>query len=89
MAYGDYDGPNKPGKGKEGGSCNRTRCQISPADWFNHGSRSWYCADCRRDIEFDPVNSRDWQANFLPVVGHPMFETREIMDERKGVSDGS
>lgn len=24
MAYGDYNGPNKPDKGQEGGSCNRT-----------------------------------------------------------------
>jgi hypothetical protein len=47
MAYGDYDGPNKPDKGKEGGSCNRTRCQAAPALHYNHGSNSWYCRDCR------------------------------------------
>lgn len=82
MAYGDYNGPNKADKGDEGGSCNRTRCQCSPARWFNHGSRSWYCDDCRRDIEFDPVNSRDWERNFKPRLGHPMFETREMMVER-------
>lgn len=83
MAYGDYDGPNKPDKGKESGSCNRTRCQASPADWFNHGSRSWYCADCRRDIEFDSFNKREWDLNFRPTYGHPMFETREMMSARQ------
>lgn len=84
MAYGYYDGPNKPDKGKEDGSCNRTRCQASPAIWWNHGSYSWYCADCRRDIEFDEFNMRDWERNFKPRLKHPMFETRQMMDERKG-----
>ena len=79
MAYGDYDGPNKPDKGKEGGSCNRTRCQCTPARWYNHGSFSWYCDDCARDI---------WRANcgtFERDTGlkHPMFETREMIDARK------
>lgn len=82
MSYGDYDGPDKPDKGKEGGSCNRGRCQAPNAIWFNHGSRSWYCADCRRDIEFDPMNKREWEVNWLPTCGHPMFETREMMTAR-------
>ena len=31
MAYGDYDGPNKPNKGVEGGACNRgRRAGIAP-----------------------------------------------------------
>lgn len=84
MAYGDYDGPNKPDKGKEGGSCNRTRCQASPADWFNHGSSSWYCLECRLDIQFDYINHRDWRANFQPKLGHAMFETREMISAREG-----
>jgi hypothetical protein len=84
MAYGDYDGPNKPGKGKEGGSCNRTRCQCAPANHYNHGSLSWYCADCARDIGQDSFNLRDWNANWRPRLGHPMFETRAEMDARGG-----
>lgn len=84
MSFGDYNGPDKPDKGLEGGSCNRTRCQASPARWFNHGSRHWYCEDCRRDIENDPVNKRDWAANFRPLVDHSMFETREMMEKRQG-----
>lgn len=85
MAYGDlpYDAPAKPNKGKEGGACNRQRCQAEPANWWNHGSYSWYCDDCRIAIEFDPVNSRGWQANHFPQCGHPMFETREMMNARE------
>lgn len=82
MAYGDYDGPDKPNKGHEGGACNRQRCQAEPAIWFNHGSNSWYCEDCKRDIGEDPVNKRDWEANFQPKLGHPMFETRDMMNNR-------
>lgn len=79
MSYGDYNGPDKDDKGKEGGSCNRRRCQAAPALWYNHGSYSWYCKDCARDI---------WQANagtFHRDMGvtHPMFETREQITERE------
>ncbi|QIG77028.1 hypothetical protein EVB32_040 [Rhizobium phage RHph_TM39] len=79
MAYGDYNGPNKPDKGQENGSCNRTRCQCSPAVWYNHGSYSWYCVECKNDI---------WNANKhtfhidMPHCKHPMFETREMMNSR-------
>jgi hypothetical protein len=86
MAYGDYDGPNKPNKGHEGGACNRTRCQCEPANWWNHGSYSWYCDDCREQIEFDLLNSVAWQRNFFPRLGHPMFETREMMNSRDSTS---
>lgn len=82
MAYGEYDGPNKPDKGHEGGSCNRTRCQDSPADWYNHGSHKWYCESCRRDIEFDRVNLVGWKQDF-GYLGHPMFETRTMIDARE------
>lgn len=83
MAYGDYNGPNKPDKGQEGGSYNRTRCQAAPALHYNHGSYSWYCAHCASDIGQDPMNLRDWRLKFEPRLGHPMFETREQMDARK------
>jgi hypothetical protein len=88
MAYGDYNGPDKPDKGHEGGSCNRQRCQASPADWYNHGSYSWYCRDCRDSIQFDVVNLRGWQRDWQPKCGHEQFETREMMDERKAKVDG-
>ena len=84
MPYGAYNGPNKPNKGLEGGACNRTLCQDGPALWYNHGSHSWYCARCRRDIQYDSFNLQDWQRNWEPIYGHPMFETREMMNAREG-----
>lgn len=83
MAYGDYDGPNKPDKAEEGGSCNRTRCQCSPALWLNHANSKWYCRECARDIGMDAFNYRDWKTNYEPKYGHPMFETREMIDARE------
>lgn len=84
MAYGDYNGPDKPDKGKENGSCARTLCQCSPSRWYNHGSFKWYCDDCRRDIQFDVFNLRDWEKNWQPRLGHPMFETRAMISTREG-----
>lgn len=84
MAYGDYDGPNKRDKGMEGGSCNRTRCQAPHAIWYNHGSFSWYCDDCKTDIGDDPINKMDWLLRYQPKLGHPMFETREMIEARGG-----
>ena len=78
MAYGDYDGPDKPDKGHEGGSCNRRRCQAAPALWYNHGSFSWYCKDCARDIGF--ANRHTFERD--TGLTHGMFETREQMNER-------
>lgn len=84
MSYGDYYGHDKPNKGKEGGACNRARCQAEPALWFNHGSYSWYCAECRHEIETDGFNRREWlKIQRMEGIDHPMFETREMMDARK------
>ena len=80
MAYGDYDGPDKPNKGEEGGACNRQRCQAEPALWHNWGTSRWYCADCAHDIGQDSFNLRDWKANYEPRLGHPMFRTRAMID---------
>lgn len=79
MAYGDYSGPDKADKGKEGGSCNRGRCQCAPARWYNHGTFKWYCDDCARDIGRAnlPTFARD------TGLDHPQFETRKMMDDRK------
>lgn len=83
MAYGDYNGPDKPDKGMENGSCNRSRCQCSPARWYNHGSYSWYCDDCAIAIGQDHVNLNHWNTVFFPNLKHPMFETREMMNIRE------
>jgi hypothetical protein len=86
MAHGDLpiDAAHKPNKGLEDGACNRQRCQAEPANWYNHGSYAWYCADCRNDIQFDDVNLRHWEACWQPECGHPQFETREQMNAREG-----
>jgi hypothetical protein len=83
MAFGDYSGPDKPNKGHEAGACNRQRCQSEPANWYNHGMNKWYCDDCRRAIQFDPVNLRGWQRDWQPRLGHPQFETREMITKRE------
>lgn len=85
MSYGDLPpgAAHKPNKGLEGGACNRERCQAEPALFYNHGSYSWYCADCARDIGQDPVNRYDWELNWRPRCGHAQFETREELDERE------
>lgn len=81
MTYGNYKGPDKADKGQEDGSCNRTLCQDFPANWYNHGSMSWYCRSCMMDLVL--ANDRDWQRDFYPRLKHPMFETRKMMDDRK------
>lgn len=83
MTYGSYNGPDLPGKGQEGQRCNRSSCQAVGAIWYNHGSHSWYCGSCRNDIEFDSFNIREWERNWKPRLGHPQFETREMMNQRE------
>ncbi len=85
MSYGDLPpgAAHKLNKGLEGGACNRERCQAEPALYYNHGSYSWYCADCARDIGQDPVNFRDWEMRWRPRCGHAQFETREETDARR------
>lgn len=86
MSYGSYSGPDKPNKGHEGGACNRQRCQAEPALFYNHGSHSWYCRDCARDIGDDSFNRRQWPVDFAHLFPgralHPMFETRQQMTDR-------
>lgn len=91
MAFGDlsFDAPHKPNKGQEGGACNRQRCQAEPALYYNHGSYSWYCEDCKRAIGDDVINNREWKLRFLPKYGHPQFETREEMRARGVPDDGT
>lgn len=89
MAFMDLplDAPLKPNKGHEGGACNRRSCQAEPASFYNHGSHSWYCADCARDIGEDVMNARTWPLDFPRLFPgralHPMFETREQMTARE------
>ena len=81
MPYGQYSGPDKADKGKKHGSCNRSSCQDNPAIWWNHGSYAWYCERCKNDI-YDAWAQRMWIRDF-PKADYPMFETVEMMAERK------
>ncbi len=40
-------------KGKLNGACNRTACLAPGADWWNMGSRAYYCRACARMINED------------------------------------
>lgn len=81
MPYGSYHGPDKPDKGEENGSCNRSLCQDSPAIWYNHGSLSWYCECCKNTLN-DAWAQQNWKLEFAGY-GHPQFETREMIDARQ------
>lgn len=85
MPYPEYNGPDKPNKGQQHGACNRGKCQDEPANWYNHGSLSWYCDSCRKEIQFDHVNLRGWKQHFAKA-GHPMFETQEMITVRENIS---
>ena len=75
-----YTGPNKPDKGLEDGSCNRTACQAPGATWFNHSTRAWYCRPCAHLI-----NAACRQDQFIRYLGHdlctPKLPVGEIHDE--------
>jgi hypothetical protein len=64
-----YDEPKlKADKGEMNGSCNRTACQKPGADWFNHSTRKYYCANCAYDLNTDRFNHQDaWQ-----MYGHDL-----------------
>lgn len=89
MAYGDLplDARLKPNKGFEGGACNRRSCQAEPALWYNHGSHSWYCSDCAKDISYGVVNFNNWRLDFERLFPnrryHSMFENREMITARQ------
>jgi len=37
-------------KGQVGGSCNRTVCNLGPAEWWNKSTRKYYCRVCAEKI---------------------------------------
>lgn len=49
--------PNRADKGLEGGSCNRTACQLEHSAFcYNHVMRAYYCIRCAKAInEADPA----------------------------------
>ena len=43
-------------KGKRGGNCNRTACQLPDANYWHTGTKAWYCECCQKLINTDPHN---------------------------------
>ncbi len=58
--------PEKPDKGKFGGSCNVRRCQAPGArncHMDNHAGLKFYCDDCARDI-----NRASWRFDGFEII---------------------
>lgn len=56
-------------KGKYNGVCNLSSCTSGrPADYYNHGSRAYYCKGCAIRLSADPYN----KADALRLFGHDL-----------------
>lgn len=66
-APGKHSGPDKPDKGKLGGSCNVTACQLeASAFYYNHSTQKHYCQVCAKAI--NNANRQD----ALRLYGHEL-----------------
>ena len=53
-----HDEPNRADKGKHGGACNVTACQLpNSATWFNHSTRKYYCPTCAHPIRNEAADT--------------------------------
>lgn len=76
---------DKPDKGHELGSCNRTACQRPGADWFNHSTQAYYCRRCADWLNTDPVNREFAHRHY----GHDLCTPRQAgASERATGSQG-
>jgi hypothetical protein len=59
----------------QGQKCNRTACNNQDAQWFNHSTQKYYCAECAAKLnEFN-------NADAMLLYGHPLctlVETRLV-----------
>lgn len=62
-------------KGEYKGICNITRCDNENAEWYNHGTRKYYCKSCAIRLNNDEFNKRDAQRLF----GHDLCTEGEIL----------
>lgn len=59
----------KKGKGEFLGICNLSRCKSGKlADWYNYGTRNYYCISCAKELNADEYNKRD----ALRLFGHEL-----------------
>lgn len=59
--------PAKPDpnlKGKRGGNCNRTACQAPGAFAWSLNNHAYYCDDCARMLNWEPVNQKYWHDRY-------------------------
>jgi hypothetical protein len=55
-----------PGKGDKGGECNRTHCKNPHAEFYNHSTRMYYCAECA--VLLNDANRTD----AIRIFGHEL-----------------
>ena len=56
--------PDPKLKGQLGGNCNRTACQAPGAFAWSMNNRAYYCDDCARMLNRDPVNHAYWKNSY-------------------------
>jgi hypothetical protein len=66
---GDFD--TLPGKGDKGGECNRTVCKNTEAEYYNHSTRMYYCAECA--VLINDAN----KADAIRLYGHELCTLEE------------
>lgn len=82
-APGNHVGPNRDDKGKKGGACNVTSCQLpNSALWYNHSTQAYYCETCAKAI-----NDSN-RADAMRLYGHELC-TLEEAEPQPHVNDGS
>jgi len=55
-------------KGEFEGHCNRSACLKPGANWYNHGSRKYYCRACAEWLNTDKFN----KADAMELWGHDL-----------------
>jgi hypothetical protein len=66
-----------PDKGKKDMECYRAACSNSPATWYNHSTRMFYCVDCAGLI--NNHNKRD----AFRMFGHELCTNTEPEDDKE------
>lgn len=77
--------PNKPDKGLEGGSCNRTACQLEySAFCYNTVMQAYYCIRCARAINEGVAEP----FIIIPPDYHEKWEAAVIAADEKETAKG-
>ncbi|MBX4188234.1 MAG: hypothetical protein KW793_03830 [Candidatus Doudnabacteria bacterium] len=63
-------------KGQYMGECNRTACTDTPAEYYNHSTRMYYCETCARSINYHN------RADAMRMFGHDLCTLGESQDKQ-------